>query len=110
MLRRDLRTPLYHPFYVNYGFNKVSFVESLRFESGKKGRKGGIMRRLSVPFDCDGLRVRLSASDVGSREGDEAKIGVCALVCAGFEGEAECEDNAESECDVVFRGSRTPVF
>ena len=31
------------------------------------------MRRLSVPFDCDGLRVRLSASDVGSREGDEAK-------------------------------------
>lgn len=73
MLRRDLRTPLYHPFYVNYGFNKVSFVESLRFESGEIGRKRGIMRRLSVPFDCDGLRVRLSASDVGSREGDEAK-------------------------------------
>ena len=38
------------------------------------------------------------------------KIGVCALVCAGFGGEAECEVNAESECDVVFRGSRTLVF
>lgn len=48
VLRRDLRTPLYHPYYVNYGFNKVSFVESLRYESRMRGALGS---RLSVLFD-----------------------------------------------------------
>ena len=76
---------------------------------GKRGRRE-VMCRLSVPSDRDGLRVRLSASDVGSGGSDEAKVGVRALVCAGFEAQAECEDYAEQECDGVFRGSRALVL
>ena len=33
IVRKSEEMPLYHPFYVNYGFNKVIFVENLRFES-----------------------------------------------------------------------------
>lgn len=32
LVRRTEDTPLYHPFYINYGFNKVIFVENLRYE------------------------------------------------------------------------------
>ena len=33
IVRKSEEMPLYHPFYVNYGFNKVIFVENLRYES-----------------------------------------------------------------------------
>ena len=32
ILRRSRETPLFHPYYVDYGFNKVQLVYQLRFE------------------------------------------------------------------------------
>ena len=32
ILRRSHETPLFHPYYVDYGFNKVQLVYQLRFE------------------------------------------------------------------------------
>ena len=32
VIRRHELTPLFHPYFINYGFNKISYVETLRKE------------------------------------------------------------------------------
>ena len=32
VIRRHELTPLFHPYFINYGFNKVTFIETLRYE------------------------------------------------------------------------------
>ncbi len=32
IVRRHELTPLYHPYFINYGFNKVVFIELLQYE------------------------------------------------------------------------------
>lgn len=32
ILKRSPITPLFHPYYVDYGFNKVQFIKQLRYE------------------------------------------------------------------------------
>lgn len=32
ILSRSEVTPLFHPYYIDYGFNKVQFIKQLRFE------------------------------------------------------------------------------
>lgn len=36
VVKRHELTPLYHPFFINYGFNKVSFIELLQYEGEGK--------------------------------------------------------------------------
>lgn len=38
VVRRHELTPLYHPLFINYGFNKVTFIETLTFEGMLFGR------------------------------------------------------------------------
>ena len=30
VFRRSVMTPFFHPYYINYGYNKVEYVENLR--------------------------------------------------------------------------------
>ena len=32
VIRRHELTPLFHPYFINYGFNKVTFIETLQYE------------------------------------------------------------------------------